>query len=161
MCSVGPGEGQLAVASFNDTRCDEKTVCPDTPLLFTCTVTGSGTTLASVRLPSGEVVNIRINSDNTTSLEGEEDLPNGVTVLSHDARREAGLVNYMLKLVIERASILTGNGIVCEDTAATPLRAMTSCPIATSMVHILFLTSVFSLSIALALLVFVILTKYV
>ena len=57
-------------------------------------------------------MNIRINFDNTTSLEGEEDLPNGVTVLFHDARREAGLVNYMLTLVIERASILTGNDII-------------------------------------------------
>ena len=81
-------------------------------------------------------MNIRINSDDTTSLEGEEDLPNGVTVQSHDARREAGLINFMLTLSIESPSILTGIAtIVCEDTAATPLRAMASCPVATSMIH--------------------------
>ena len=58
MCSVESGEGQLAVASFNDTRCDGETVCPDTSLLFTCTVTGSVAGFISVIIPSGERVNI-------------------------------------------------------------------------------------------------------
>ena len=136
MCLVGPGKGQLAEASFNDTRCDGETVCPDTPLLFTCIITRSWTTLARVMLPSGERVNILINSDDTTSLEGEEDLPDGMTIQSHNARREAGLVNFMLTLSIESVSILTGSAtIVCEDTAAIPLTTMASCPVATSMIH--------------------------
>ena len=151
MCSVGPGEGQLAVASFNDTRCDGETVCPDTPLLFTCNITGSMATLASVSLPSGERVNICSISDDTTSLEGED----GVTVLSHDTRHERGPVNYMLTLAIESASILAGNAIVCEDTAAIPLTAMASCPVATNMIYYsfsnIYYRPVFSLSIALAL----------
>ena len=58
MCSVGLGEGQIPEASFNDTRCDGESVCPDTPLLFTCTVTGSVAGFISVIIPSGERVNI-------------------------------------------------------------------------------------------------------
>ena len=125
------------MASFNDTRCDGEIVCPDTPLLFTCTITESDSRLARIILPSGDKVTI----DDINNIEGG-DLPDGVTVQSHDGRfdfREGG--NYALTLAIERASVLTGSAIVCEDTAASQLTARASCPFATSMIHQFISTS--------------------
>ena len=52
-------------------------MCPNDPLLFTCTVTGSSVDRAIVILPSGEEVAIR--DDNTVI--GEEDLPHGVIIV--------------------------------------------------------------------------------
>ena len=118
------------MASFNDTRCDGETVCPNTPLLFTCTVTESNSRLARIILPSGDIVTI----DDNNMAGGA--LPDGVTVQSHDGRFDVGEGgNYLLTLAIERASVLTGSAIVCEDTASSQLTAMASCPMATSMIH--------------------------
>ena len=129
MTSVVPSEGQTVEASFNDPNCSYL-VCPNTPLLFTCTVTGSIASLASTRLPSEQVVTV--HSDNTTSLGGGE-IPDGVTVHSFDARIDGGVANYMLTLAIERASILTGSAIICEDGALSPETDQATCPIATGM----------------------------
>ena len=125
---VVPVEAAVSVdASFDDPRCgmDER-VCPNDPLLFTCTVTGSDADLASVTLPSGEIVIIL--SINTTS--GGGDLPDGVTVVSQDARVDGGTANYTLLLAIDRASILNGNNVVCADGATGPPIAEASCPVA-------------------------------
>ena len=75
-------------------------VCPNDPLLFTCTVTDSFSVAARVTLPSGEAV--EVTSANMTELVGGT-LPNGVTVQFHDAIEDGGLVNYTLTLTIERA----------------------------------------------------------
>ena len=116
-------------ASFDDPRCEtDERVCPNDPLLFSCTVTGSTATLASVVLPSGQFVFIL--SDNITSL-GEDGLPDGVRVVSHDARVDGGVANYTLTLVIDRASILNGNSVTCADGGLSPQTAQTSCPVAT------------------------------
>ena len=114
-------------ASFDDPRCgmDER-VCPNDPLLFTCTVTGSDDSLAAVTLPSEEIV--LILSDNTTSV-GEEGLPVGVRVHSHDAVDD-GTRNYTLTLAIDRASILNGNNVVCANGVSGPPIAEASCPVA-------------------------------
>ena len=113
-------------ASFDDPRCgmDER-VCPNDPLRFTCTVTGSDDSLAAVTLPSGEIV--LILSDNTTL--GGGDLPNGVRVHSYNVVGD-GLVDYTLTLAIDRASILNGNNVVCADGATGPPIAEASCPVA-------------------------------
>ena len=103
---------------------DER-VCPNDPLLFSCIVTGSDASLATVTLPSGEIVIIL--STNRTS--GGGDLPNGVTVHSHDAVGD-GLVDYTLLLAIDRAFILNGNNVVCADGATGPPIAEASCPVA-------------------------------
>ena len=107
-------------ASFDDPRCEEGRVCPNDPLLFTCTVTGSTATLASVILPSGQSVFIR--SDNTVSFGGGT-LPDGVRVHSHDARVGGGVANYTLTLAIDRASVLNGNSVICAGGGFSPQTA--------------------------------------
>ena len=114
-------------ASFDDPRCEEGRVCPNDPLLYTCTVTGSDESVASVRLPSGQFVFIL--SSNITSL-GEDGLPDGVTVVSQDARVGGGVANYTLTLAINRASVLTGS-VTCADGGLSPQTAQASCPVAT------------------------------
>ena len=126
ICCVGVA--QTVEASFNDSSCN-KMVCPDTPLLFTCTVTGSDDSVARVRLPSG--VLIISSTSNTTSLEGS--LPDGVTVQSNEAVLDGGVVNYSLTLAIERASILTGSAVICEDGALSPKTDQAMCPVGTGI----------------------------
>ena len=124
---VVPVEAVSVEASFNDPRCEtDERVCPNDPLLFTCTVTGSTDSRATVRLSSGQFVDIR--SDNTISL-GGEGLPDGVTVVSQDARVD-GVVDYTLTLAIDRASILNGNSVTCADGAVVPQTDEASCPVA-------------------------------
>ena len=114
-------------ASFDDPRCEEGRVCPNDPLLFTCTVTGSTDSVASVRLSSGQFVNIL--SDNTTAS-GGGNLPGGVRVVAHGARVDGGVANYTLTLAINRASVLTGS-VTCADGGLSPQTAQASCPVAT------------------------------
>ena len=116
-----------AVASFNDPRCDGEMVCPNDPLLFTCTVTESSSTLASVTLPSGERVDV--TNDNMTEEVGGT-LPDGVTVQSHSAIVDGGLVNYTLTLAINRASLLGGNPVICDARTVSVPTDEKSCPIA-------------------------------
>ena len=123
---VVPVEAAVSVdASFDDPRCgmDER-VCPNDPLLFSCTVTGSTADLATVRLPSGE--RVLILRDNTTS--GGGDLPDGVRVVS--VAVGDGPRDYTLLLAIDRASILNGSNVVCADGATGPPIAEASCPVA-------------------------------
>ena len=124
---VVPVEAAVSVdASFDDPRCEmDERVCPNDPLRFTCTVTGSIDSLASVRLPSGE--RVLILSDNTTL--GEEGLPDGVRVHSYNAVGD-GPVDYTLLLAIDRASILNGSNVMCANGATGPPIAEASCPVA-------------------------------
>ena len=119
-------EAALSVeASFNDPRCgDGRAVCPDDPLLFTCTVTDSMSDLATVRLPSGQQVNI--DEHNTISVAGV--LPAGVTIQSYNAMVDGDLRNYTLSLAFERASLLTGS-VICDARFASNRQEVT-CPIA-------------------------------
>ena len=116
---VVPAEAVSVEASFNDPRCEtDERVCPNDPLLFSCTVTESDDSLASVRLPSGQFVDIHF--DNSTSS-GGGNLPDGVRlVVSRDATVGGRVANYTLILAIERASILNGNGVTCADGAVVP-----------------------------------------
>ena len=126
---VVPVEAVSVDASFDDPRCEtDERVCPNDPLLFSCTVTGSTATLATVRLSSGQFVDIR--SSNMTSS-GGGDLPVGVRVHSHDARVDGGVVDYTLTLAIDKASILNGNSVTCADGGLLPQTAQASCPVAT------------------------------
>ena len=126
---VVPAEAAVSVdASFDDPRCEtDERVCPNDPLLFTCTVTGSDDPVATVRPSSGQFVNIL--SDNMTSL-GGEGLPVGVRVVSHDARVDGGVADYTLTLAIDKASILNGS-VTCADGGLSPQTAQASCPVAT------------------------------
>ena len=63
-------------------------------------------------------------------------LPDGVTVQSHDAVVDGGLVNYTLTLAIERASLLGGNPVICDARTVSPLTDEASCPIATGIYSI-------------------------
>ena len=116
------------MASFNDSRCDGQMVCPNDPLLFTCTVTESTASAARVTLPSGE--GVQVTSANMTEQVGATPLPDGVTVQSNDSVVDGGLVNYTLTLAIERASLLGGNPIICDARTVSPLTDEASCPIA-------------------------------
>ncbi|CAI8017200.1 hypothetical protein GBAR_LOCUS10484 [Geodia barretti] len=103
-------------------------VCPNDPLLFTCTVTDSPSPAARVILPSGEGVLLTIT--NMTQVIGATSLPDGVTEQSHNAIGD-GPVNYTLALAIERASLLGGNPVICDAATAPALTDEASCPIAT------------------------------
>ena len=128
ICCIG--FAQTTEASFNNPSCDVL-MCPDTPLLFTCTVTESMAGSAiTITLPSKQTVIIL--SNNNTSL-AERGLPDGVTVQSSDARVEGGLANYSLTLAIVRASILTGSAVICEDGARSPETDQAMCPVGTGI----------------------------
>ena len=130
--TVVTAEAQVsAVASFNDPRCAGQMVCPNDPLLFTCTVTESTSTAARVTLPSGE--RVQVSSGNVVEVVGATTLPDGVTVPSHDAIVDGGLVNYTLTLAIERASLLGGNPVICDARTVSPLTDNASCPITTGI----------------------------
>ena len=101
-------------------------MCPNNPLLFTCTVTGSSVDRAIVILPSGEEVAIR--DDNTVI--GEEDLPHGVIVYDHSAVMNGGVADYVLILMIDTASLLNDGMIECSDATLTPLTDEAACPVA-------------------------------
>ena len=120
----------VAVASFNDPRCDGQMVCSNDSLLFTCTVTDSPSGLAEVTLPSGVAVQVTIG--NTTVVVGAA-LPEGVTVQSNDSVVVGGLANYTLTLAIQRASLLGGNPVICDAKTVSPSTDEASCPIATGM----------------------------
>ena len=123
-----------AKASFNNPRCAGEMVCPNDPLLYTCTVTDSPSGLASVTLPSGVVV--QVTSGNMVQVVGATSLPDGVTVPSHNAIVDGdGLVDYTLTLAIERASLLDGNATICDARTVSPLTDEASCPIATGTTH--------------------------
>ena len=119
------------MASFDDPRCAGQMVCPNDPLLFTCTVNESTSALASVTLPSGEGVEVTV--DNMTEIDGA--LPDGVTVQSHNAIGD-GPVNYILTLAIERASLLGGNPVICNARTVPTSTDEKSCPIATGIYSI-------------------------
>ena len=128
---VVPVEAVSVDASFDDPRCEtDERVCPNVPLLFSCTVTGSTATLATVRLSSGHFVDIR--SDNMTSSGGGS-LPDGVTVDSHGASVGGGVANYTRTLAIDRASVLNSNSVTCADGGFSPQTAQASCPVATGI----------------------------
>ena len=104
-------------------------VCPNDPLLFTCTVTDSTAELAEVTLPSG--VGVQVTIGNTTQEVGATPLPDGVMVQSHGAVEDGGPVNYTLTLAIDRASLLDGNPIICSARTVPVSTDDKSCPIAT------------------------------
>ena len=126
--AVSPAEAQ--VASFNDPRCDGGAVCPNDPLLFTCTVTNSSAAAsARATLPSG--VGVDVDSVNMTRVLRAASLPIGVDLQSYSGMAEGGLANYRITLAIERASLLGGNDVTCEAITVSPTQDLESCPLAT------------------------------
>ena len=121
------GVTQSPEASFNDPRCDGEMVCPNTPLLFTCNVTGSTSDVATVRLPSGQAVGITI-MDMINVINGP--LPDGVNTSSYNVEG-SGPVNYSLTLSIERADILDGMDVICDARTLPPTTDEATCPVAT------------------------------
>ena len=116
-------------ASFNDSRCDGGMVCPNDPLLFTCTVSNSPISEATLRLSSGHEVDILADGSIIVTSGG---LPDGVAVQSFDAAVDGGLVNYTVMLIFETASLLLNAGvIVCDPRTFQPLKDEATCPVAT------------------------------
>ena len=114
------------MASFDDPRCNGEMVCPDTRLLFTCTVTGSSSASATVKLPSEPAV--AVTSMNMTN----GPLPDGVTISSHNVVG-SGPVNYSLTLSIERADILDDMAVICDAQSVPAVTDEATCPIATGI----------------------------
>ena len=131
LCSVGSGVAQSPEASFDDPRCDGEMVCPDTPLLFTCTVTGSTSASARVILPSGPAVVVTV-MNMVEVIDGP--LPDGVTIFSFNAVG-SGPVNYSLTLSIERADILAGMAVICDAQTVPVMTDEATCPVATGTLH--------------------------
>ena len=110
------------MASFSDARCTTGGVCPNDPLVFTCEV--NDTQLLLVVLPTGQHEYISLgDSANDVSL------PAGfaadslvITPVDYSTR------NIFLTLSIEKASLLNGGQITCNDHIST--RAMAGCPLA-------------------------------
>ena len=118
------------VASFDDSRCDGGAVCPNDPLLFTCTATNVPAPSARVILPSG--VSVAVTNTNTTEFGGAASLPVGVDLQSYSGMAEGGSGNYRITLAIERASLLGGNNVTCEALTVSPTPPdLESCPLAT------------------------------
>ena len=121
----------LVEASFNDTRCDSEGVCPNDPLLFTCTVTESEPDHVTIMLPSGEEVEINCKGNNT---EINQSFPSGVSLVCCNVTDVDGTkANYIIELVIERASLLNGN-ITCRSESAPPRPSdKAECPLLTGI----------------------------
>ena len=117
------------VASFDDPRCDGGAVCPNDPLLFTCTVTDSTATSARATLPG---VGVDVDSVNMTTVLGATSLPDGVDLQYYSGMAGGGgMNNYRITLAIARASLLGGNDVTCTAITAPPTQDLKSCPLAT------------------------------
>ena len=121
------------VACFDDPRCDGGAVCPNDPLLFTCTATNVPAVSARVTLPSG--VSVGVTNTNMTEVISSDDgvasLPDGVDIQSYSG--DGGSGNYRITLAIERASLLGGNDVSCVAVTLSPTQDLESCPLATGI----------------------------
>ena len=111
-----------ALATFNDSRCEDSGVCSTDPLLFTCEL--NEVFLLRVVFPSGhqEVASIDDTAQDIV-------LPNapGVTVKSFNVTAiTSNTRNFFLTLSIMNASLLDGGEIMCDDTTGDNV-AMASC----------------------------------
>ena len=52
-------------ANFSDPQCDGGMVCPNDPLLYTCTITETPISQTTIRLPFGYDLNIRTENEIT------------------------------------------------------------------------------------------------
>ena len=109
------------MASFSDARCTADGVCPNDPLIFTCEV--NDVYVLRVILPNG--YREHISAGDTTS---HISLPAGFTaysllITSHNFTR-----NISLTLTLEKASLLNGGQITCDDTTLNNV-AMAGCPL--------------------------------
>ena len=112
-----------AMTGFSDVRCAAGGVCPNDPLVFSCEINDAP--LLQVTLPSGRRWQITVG------------------VEAHDLRLPAGFSvdclvvtpingskrNITITLSIEKAFLLDGGQITCDDTT-TNNRAMFGCPLA-------------------------------
>ena len=111
------------MASFSDARCTAGGVCPNDPLVFTCEVNDAP--MLRIILPTGEQEGISIgDSANNVAL------PAGFTADSLVITPlDISTRNISLTLSIEKASLLNGGQITCDDNIIST-RAMAGCPLA-------------------------------
>ena len=96
-------------------------MCPTDPLLFTCEITESGFTQATVTFPSDVLILLLSNN----MIFG--DPPDGVTVF-HNVAMNNDTNDFTLSLSIENASLLNGEMITCESGAIGNVD-MAGCPV--------------------------------
>ena len=106
-------------------------MCPNDPLLFTCTATDTSAASARVTLPTG--VSVVVTNTNMTEIVGAASLPDGVDIQLSSGMTDGGSGNYRITLAIERASLLGGNDVSCVALTVSPLTPpdLESCPLAT------------------------------
>ena len=133
----------LAEASFNDPKCEGGgVVCPADSLLFTCNITDSIGTRATVAFSFGEMGTISlIGLTNNNVTEGV--VPDGIHIQSYNVTGTSPY-DYILILSITNASLLNGGNVTCDSSIG--VTDMARCPITGelivgSLLHVLFLRS--------------------
>ena len=126
-------------SNFNDTRCKYGgVVCPTDPLLFTCMVTDSPATRATIAFSFAEMELIGLTNNNVT----QGIVPEGIHIQSYSVTGD-GPYDYTLILVIANASLLNGGWLACGSNVGDVDRD--GCPVAGELsvgsfvaVHVLF-----------------------
>ena len=112
------------MASFSDARCTAGGVCRNDPLVFACEVNDA--IGLRVILPSGEQEYISVG-DKTSNIV----LPAGFTADTlFITPVDTFTRNFSLTLSIEKASLLNGGQITCDDTSTNDIKVMAGCPLA-------------------------------
>ena len=104
-------------------------MCSTDPLLFTCNITGSLSTTATVTIPSFGVV-IQLSNDN--SALGM--VPQGYILQSTIVSMNGVLNNFILIFSIENASLLKDGVLVCNSGLSGGIR-MAGCPVAGKYIY--------------------------
>ena len=110
------------MASFTNERCATGVMKPSDPLFFTCEINRA--VLLRVVLPTGDQDIISVG-DTTDDV----NLPPGFTAVSVDITEiDDYKRNFSLTFSIERASLLDGGVITCDDSTSAKV-AKAVCPI--------------------------------
>ena len=116
----------LALARFNDSRCEYECVDSTDPLLFNCEL--NNVVLLRVLLPNGDRTSVSIND----TPEGVRELSAGFgAVLLNIIETDEYNRNISLTLSIANASLLNGGEIICDNTLRKNLliKVMAGCQV--------------------------------
>ena len=101
----------MALARFNDSRCENECVYSTDPLLFTCEL--NNVFLLRILPPNGDHSSVSVN-DTPEDVDGLS--PGFAAVSLNIVETEEYKRNISLTLSIAHASLLNGTEIICDDT---------------------------------------------